>query len=77
MQFNPEHDLIGGFLPNDGTIDFYLRINSFSNQNLRFWIWGRVGLRGSRTTIVDPEVTSACFEARLNLSLRAILTRLC
>ena len=28
MSYNPYENLVGGFSTNDGTIDFYLRINS-------------------------------------------------
>lgn len=33
MNYNPEKHFLGGFTTNDGTIDFYLRINSLINKD--------------------------------------------
>ena len=33
MSFNPSKNMVGGFTDNDGTIDFYLRVNSLINKD--------------------------------------------
>jgi ubiquinone/menaquinone biosynthesis C-methylase UbiE len=33
MAFNPHQDMLGGYSPNDGTVEFYSRINSIANQD--------------------------------------------
>jgi SAM-dependent methyltransferase len=33
MSYNPASPFVGGFLPNDGTIDFYLRVNSLARKS--------------------------------------------
>ena len=39
--FNPYSEKIGGYSENDGTIDFYSRINCLINQVFCFRFWGR------------------------------------
>ena len=35
MSFDPADEMVGGFTPNDGTVDFYLRVNSLiDNQSI-------------------------------------------
>lgn len=60
MSFNPYENLVGGFSPNDGTIDFYLRINSLLRDD-----WTVLDLGAGRAAWYEDDECSTRRNLRL------------
>ena len=54
--FDPKKQYLGNFTPNDGTIDFYLRVNLLLKPEFTVLDWGGVEVRGWKMIVTLEKV---------------------